>query len=377
MRATGRNETELIAAARAGDRRALDDLVTAYLPLVYTIVGRALDVPHEVDDVVQEVMLRAVRHLPALRDAESFRPWLTSIAVRHVGTHLARTARAERRTAALTEADAIPDADFEGAALLRADLSGQRHQTRRAGRWLDPDDRVLLSLWWLEVADELTRTELAAALGVSVAHAGVRVQRMRGQLEASRSVVAAWEARPRCPGLTGAMAGWDGVPSPLWRKRAVRHVRGCARCGRAADGLLPADRLLPTLALVPVPAGLAAALLGKLALGKAGTVAAAASALSSAGGAATGGAAGGAGTAAGAGAAAGGGGATGTGTGLLGTIAQAIAAHPVVATVTAGALAAGAATGTARVVTSPEPARPPLVGTVVGGRATSPASPRA
>lgn len=41
-----------------------------------------------------------------------------------------------------------------------------------------------------------TRAELAAALGTSVAHAGVRVQRMRNQLELSRSLVAALEASP-------------------------------------------------------------------------------------------------------------------------------------------------------------------------------------
>lgn len=56
----GRQRHSTIAAAQAGDREALDELVTGWLPLVYTVVGRALGGHADVDDVVQETMLRAV-----------------------------------------------------------------------------------------------------------------------------------------------------------------------------------------------------------------------------------------------------------------------------------------------------------------------------
>ena len=146
------------------------------------------------------------------------------------------------------------------------ELSGHRRQAVRASRWLDPDARALLSLWWLETAGQLTRAELAAALGTSVAHAGVRVQRMRNQLELSRSLVAALEASPRCPQLTAALEGWDGVPSTLWRKRITRHTRSCADCGRAADELVPLERLIVAFALLPAPLALSAAVLDEPAL---------------------------------------------------------------------------------------------------------------
>ncbi|MEV6739913.1 hypothetical protein AB0N14_24415 [Streptomyces sp. NPDC051104] len=42
-----------IAAAQACDRHALDELVAGWLPLVYNIVGRALNGHADVDDVVQ------------------------------------------------------------------------------------------------------------------------------------------------------------------------------------------------------------------------------------------------------------------------------------------------------------------------------------
>ncbi len=338
MRTTGTNEQALVVAAQAGDRRALDDLVTAHLPLVYTIVRRALSGHPDVDDVVQDTMLRALRELGELRSPASFRVWLAAIAVRQVGTHLHRRGLAARRTAALDEIIETPDADadFTSLTMLQLELSGQRRQVVQAGRWLDPDDRALLSLWWLEVAGQLSRGELAEVLGVSIAHAGVRVQRMRAQLDLTRSLVAALDARPRCLGLTRVLADWDGAASPLWRKRIGRHVRSCAVCGRAAGELVATERLLVGFALLPVPLALAAGVLGKLALGGAATATAAA--LS--------------------GAVAGSGLGAGAKAGLFGQFIQAVITHPVVSTVVAGTVVAGAAVTTT--VTWSEPPPPPM-----------------
>src|SRR5690242_16281897 len=80
-RAGGPIGPALVVAAQAGDRRAVDDLVAAGLPLVYTLVHRVLGAGPDADDVVQDVMLRALRQLPTLHRPESFRSWLTTIAV--------------------------------------------------------------------------------------------------------------------------------------------------------------------------------------------------------------------------------------------------------------------------------------------------------
>ncbi|MEE6261646.1 sigma-70 family RNA polymerase sigma factor [Plantactinospora sonchi] len=343
MRATRTAETSLVLAAQAGDQQALDELITAYLPMVYTIVRRALSGDPDVDDVVQETMLRALRELRMLRTPDSFRPWLVAIALRQVSTHLHRRQTTAVRAVALDEVTEVPDvgADVEGLTALRLDLSDQRRQVVRASRWLDPDDRALLSLWWLETVGRLTRAEVAAALGVSVAHAGVRVQRMRAQLELSRSLVAALDARPGCDGLAGVLADWDELPSPLWRKRITRHTRSCPVCVRAGRDRIPPERLLVGLALLPVPLALAAALAGKSALTATSVGAASVAAVSGA---------------------AGGAGAVGAGVkaGLIGQLGQAIGAHPVVAAVAAGTLVAGATVTTAT-WSAPEPPRPVVV----------------
>ncbi|MFE0405710.1 MULTISPECIES: sigma-70 family RNA polymerase sigma factor [Streptomyces] len=244
-----RELTALVTAARDGDPQAQDALVGAYLPLVYNVVGRALNGSVDVDDVVQETMLRALDALDGLRTPESFRSWLVAIAMNQVRAHWHTRQNAPGGVEEAREL-ADPGADFVDLTMVRLQLSGQRRETARATRWLEPDDRGLLSLWWLECAGELTRAEVAQALELSPQHTAVRVQRMKAQLEAARVVVRALDSRPLCEELHGLLGSWDGRPSALWRKRIARHARGCARCSGLWSGLMPAEGLLAGLALV-------------------------------------------------------------------------------------------------------------------------------
>ncbi|MEU6218479.1 sigma-70 family RNA polymerase sigma factor [Streptomyces sp. NPDC047022] len=245
----------LVTAAREGDQAAQDALVNAYLPLVYNVVGRALNGSVDVDDVVQDTMLRALNGLGGLREPESFRSWLVAIAMNRVRAHWQ-----DRQTAPGAVEDAgefaDPGADFVDLTMMRLQLSGQRQETARATRWLEPDDRSLLSLWWLECAGELTRSEVAQALELTPQHTAVRVQRMKTQLDAARVVVRALEAQPPCEELGGLLVSWDGRPSALWRKRIARHARECVRCAGQWSELMPAEGLLAGLALIAVPAAL-------------------------------------------------------------------------------------------------------------------------
>ncbi|MFF1492218.1 sigma-70 family RNA polymerase sigma factor [Streptomyces sp. NPDC058304] len=256
---TTQHTAALVAAARAGDARAQDELVGTYLPLVYNIVGRALNGSVDVDDVVQDTMLRALDGLGTLRSDESFRSWLVAIAMNRVRAHwqARHSAPGESGLEAAWEL-ADPGADFVDLTVLRLQLEGQQRETARATRWLETDDRALLSLWWLECAGELTRAEVAAALELSPQHTAVRVQRMKAQLESARVVERALGTQPPCEGLRGVTAAWDGAPSTLWRKRIARHARECVRCAGLWSGLLPAEGLLAGLALVPVSVALLA-----------------------------------------------------------------------------------------------------------------------
>ena len=253
------DQTALVIAAQAGDSTARDELIAGHLQLLYGIVGRALSGHADVDDVVQDTLLRVVRDLPALRSPDSFRSWLVAIALRQISTHNHwRRVLADRMTV-LDGVDGLVDGaeDLEETAIRRVHVSHLRRQVVDASRWLDPGYRALLSLWWQENAGRLSRSGVAAAAQTSVAHVGVRLQRMREQLELSRAIVAALTAEPRCPQLTGAIDGWDGRRTPLWRKRIARHIRDCPACVAQTAGQVPTERLLLAVELPPSSPGTA------------------------------------------------------------------------------------------------------------------------
>ena len=250
-------DTARVAAARAGDPAALDAVVTEYLPLVYNIVRRSLRQSADVDDVVQDTMLQLVRGVRSLRDPERLRAWLVAITVNQIRDHQRSAVRAP---APFDDQLDLPDpgGEFVEHTLIQLDVSGQRRETQQAAQWLDPDNRELLALWWLEASGHLTRPELVDALQTDPHHVAVRVSRMKEQLEYSRRVVRALALTPRCRSLDEVSFEWDGETSSVWRKRFARHVRECPVCDAGSGGLIPPERLLAGLALLPLPAAYAA-----------------------------------------------------------------------------------------------------------------------
>ncbi|GAB3837881.1 RNA polymerase sigma factor [Dactylosporangium cerinum] len=245
--------TSLVQAAQRGDDRALDALVSAHLPLVYNVTGRALRRHADVDDVVQETMIQVVRGLPGLREPDRFRSWVVAIAYRQVQMHLRGATRRHLPAREVPEELPDPGGDVEERSLTGLMLTGQRKELSEATQWLDDADRHLLALWWQEVTGELTRAELAAAVGIKATHVAVRVQRMRAQLDGARGLVRALHATPRCPDLAEVLTAWDGATDALWRKRLTRHVRGCPRCSELSADLLAPEKLLPGIAALPLP----------------------------------------------------------------------------------------------------------------------------
>jgi len=82
-------EAELVAAARAGDRAAYGRLYDRFAPMVYGLL--LARVPRsDVDDLVQDVFLQAMRRLSSLRSAEAFGGWLATIARNRARDHWRR-----------------------------------------------------------------------------------------------------------------------------------------------------------------------------------------------------------------------------------------------------------------------------------------------
>ncbi|MEM7200713.1 MAG: RNA polymerase sigma factor [Planctomycetota bacterium] len=161
-------EASLIAAAQR-DPRAFAALYRAYYGVIAAYARRRIRDPHVADDVVAEVFMEALRHLPRYRHRGlPFRAWLYRIAT----TRLHRWARRERRrpTAPLAAEPAATDASSAEADAVRAALVD-----------LPPRWQSVLSLHYLE---GLSVAEVAAVLGLRAGTVKSRLHRGRAALAA-------------------------------------------------------------------------------------------------------------------------------------------------------------------------------------------------
>src|SRR5260370_27308518 len=148
----GETGVPTVIAAQAGDEHALGTLLSEYLPLIYNIVGRALNGHADVDDVVQETMLRAVRGLRDLRDPAAFRSWLVAVTVRQLRDYCQARKAAPIPDVAPSGGSGrdVPDprSDFVDLTILQLGLSGPRRGAAPATRWRDAHDPGLRAPWW-------------------------------------------------------------------------------------------------------------------------------------------------------------------------------------------------------------------------------------
>jgi len=97
-----------LRAARAGDGEAFAALVTPHLDALHAFARRAGPGPHAADDIVQDTLVRAWRHLGSFRGDSAFRTWLFTIAWRVAKTEAARAARSPNL---LSEPPELPSTD--------------------------------------------------------------------------------------------------------------------------------------------------------------------------------------------------------------------------------------------------------------------------
>jgi DNA-directed RNA polymerase specialized sigma24 family protein len=244
-------------AEGSGEGVGVEELLLGHLRLIYNITGWALDGHADIDDVVRDIMARTIDAVGPFPAADVFRARLVTITMSRIREWwLPReTPGGAVDDPAGPGQEAGRPADFVDLLVGGLGLSGQRLQIAEATRWLDPEDREVLALWWVAVAGELTAAELAVGLGVSEQEAEVRIQRMRQRLDAGRALVRALTATPRCGTLLGLTARWDGRPGAEWRRRFTRHVAECVACCRSWSGLVAPERLLAGLVVAPVPVG--------------------------------------------------------------------------------------------------------------------------
>lgn len=96
----------LLLKHRAGDGRALAELVSLWERPLFYYIRRLVDSEEDAWDMLQEVWCRVVQKLPTLRNPAALPAWLYAIARNTVSSHLRDTLRFKQ----LCDAEAAPDA---------------------------------------------------------------------------------------------------------------------------------------------------------------------------------------------------------------------------------------------------------------------------
>ena len=173
-------DDELARAAAAGSSAAFGELIRAHKGRIFSMAAGYARNHHELDDLAQDIFIRAWRGLPTWQGTAPFGHWLARVAVRacydFLRRHRQRRAREVSRDALL--ADGVILAEPE-AGSVAVDENAALARVRRAMSRLHPRDQLVLTL--LELEDRPVR-EVAALTGWSESNVKVRAHRARARL---------------------------------------------------------------------------------------------------------------------------------------------------------------------------------------------------
>ena len=165
--AESREEDSLVSAARDGDRVAFGRLYDRYARMVHGILLARVP-PREVDDLVQEVFLLALRRLHGLRDVSCFGAWLGTITRNRANDYFRKAIPNEKVTEPVdenhAESRAANSAAEQEAAMVLSVVRGLPDAYR---------EPLILRL-----VEGMTGPEIAARTGLT--HGSVRVNLYRG-----------------------------------------------------------------------------------------------------------------------------------------------------------------------------------------------------
>lgn len=176
-----RTDTELIAAVLDGDTASFELLIQKYQPRVFASARRYARRESEVEDIVQEVFIKAFQKLASFRREAPFEHWLMRLAVRTCYDYL-RSHQRNRETPfadiTLQETDwldqfiASPTRDNEA-------VNAAREIVEKVMSKLSPAARLVITL--LEI-EERSVKEIAELTGWSVSLVKVRAFRARSEM---------------------------------------------------------------------------------------------------------------------------------------------------------------------------------------------------
>ncbi len=179
-----RGDLELVRRAQAGERAGFDLLVHKYQHRVAHLVGRYVRDAAEVEDVAQEVFLKAYRGLANFRNESAFYTWLYRIAVNTAKNYAGAVARRATEQAV----DAHEAEGSHSAALLRDSATPERELAsdeiqRAITATLEGLPTELREALVLREMDGLTYDEIAAVMECPIGTVRSRIFRAREAID--------------------------------------------------------------------------------------------------------------------------------------------------------------------------------------------------
>jgi RNA polymerase sigma-70 factor (ECF subfamily) len=171
------SDAELVTAAQAGDRGALDTLLRRHYDRIHAVCSQIAGSTRDGDDAAQEAMISIVKGLGRFDGRSTFSTWSYRIATNAALDELRRRGRRPALRAA-TDDDA-PSEPPDGSAHHAIESVGDRMVLRAALAELPDEFRVAVVL--RDVGD-LDYAEIATVLGVPVGTVKSRIARGRAIL---------------------------------------------------------------------------------------------------------------------------------------------------------------------------------------------------
>ena len=184
-----RSEAELISAVLHGDAASFEPLVQKYSPRVFATARRYARRESEIEDIAQEVWLKAFEKLKSFRGEAPFEHWLMRMTVRTCYDFLRSHQRnressfselSESETDWLEKFVTAPESVSENA-------DAAKLLVQRVLEKLSPQARMVITL--LEIEDRSVK-EIAELTGWSVPLVKVRAFRARGEMRKILSNIA-------------------------------------------------------------------------------------------------------------------------------------------------------------------------------------------
>jgi len=243
------DDAALLDRARQGDRRALDALLIKIEPSVHKFGLKLCRDDEAAQEVLQETLLTAARHLSTFRGDSALSTWLYMVAK---SVCIKQRRRSKFAPAVVESLDAAHEATASatGSSIERPDDSLERAELgehlQRAIAALEPMYRDVLVLRDVE---GLSASEVAEALELSVEAVKSRLHRARTRVREALAPFMGVEQAPApgCPDVVALLsARLEGDVTADTCKQMEEHLAACPRCTGLCDSLRSTLKLCQT-----------------------------------------------------------------------------------------------------------------------------------